>query len=220
MLFNYFTLSTYRLRWLECALLFGLLPLLMYLYREQISTLILPIVSLISICCLTLLYQDKRFKRFRLTNREGFTLNIKRVVLLFVLLMLLSFVGYQVLSPTPPFNFMSNGTSTWLLLLLLYPLFSALPQELIFRTFLFHRYKIIIPSKHHRMLLSSVSFGFAHLMYGSLLAVGLSMVAGYFFCVTYTASRSTLLVALEHSLWGLWIFTLGLGTHFSMTPLS
>jgi len=220
MLFKFFALSTHQLRWLECAILFGLLPLIMYLFREQLSTLILPMVTLISIVCVTLLYRDKRFKRFRLTNHTGFKLNIKRVFLFFSLLVLISFLIYVLFFQLPPFNFVLNGTSSWLMLILLYPIFSALPQELIFRTFLFHRYKRIIPNKHHRMLLSSFCFGLAHLMYGNLVAVGLSMAAGYCFCITYAVSRSTLLVALEHSLWGVWIFTLGLGSYFSLTPLA
>lgn len=220
MLFNYFANTSRRLRWLECASLFGLLPIVMYIYREQISALILPIVSLMSILCLLLLFKDQKFKRFRLTNRVGFTLNIKRVCLLFVVLIIISSVVYIIIFRAQPFDFMLNGTSSWIVLLLLYPIFSALPQELIFRTFLFHRYKRIMPNKQHRILLSSLSFGFAHLMYGNIVAVGLSMVAGYCFCLTYVISRSTLLVTLEHSLWGLWIFTLGLGPYFTLVPLS
>ncbi|MCH2056269.1 MAG: hypothetical protein MK214_06560 [Thalassotalea sp.] len=45
----------------------------------------------------------------------------------------------------------------------------------------------------------------------------LSTIAGYCFSKTYTVSRSTLLVALEHSLWGAWVFTLGLGHYFDLS---
>ncbi|MFD2167968.1 CPBP family intramembrane glutamic endopeptidase [Thalassotalea euphylliae] len=141
------------------------------------------------------------------------------MLLLFLLLILFSAIVYAVLSPETLFYMPINWPYSWLLLLLLYPVFSAFPQEVIFRTFLFHRYKRIIPNKEHRVLMSSVLFGFAHIIYGNWVAVLLSAAAGYCFCQTYVMSRSTLLVALEHSLWGIWIFTLGLGQYFDLTKV-
>ena len=102
---------------------------------------------------------------------------------------------------------------------MLYPLFSALPQELVFRTFLMYRYKHIVKRKQHRIWLSSLAFGFAHIFYGNWIAVVLSVFAGYIFCMTYVKTNSMLLVALEHSLWGLVIFTFGIGSHFDTRML-
>ena len=101
----------------------------------------------------------------------------------------------------------------WLMLIVLYPLVSVLPQELIFRTYFFHRYKKIIPDKRWRILLSAFTFSLAHLIYDNWIAVALAFVGGLMFAYTYAYTRSTLVCVLEHSVWGLWLFTLGLGQY-------
>jgi hypothetical protein len=42
----------------------------------------------------------------------------------------------------------------------------------------------------------------------------MSFVGGLLFAYTFTRARSLPLVALEHGLWGDWLFTLGLGSYF------
>jgi CheY-like chemotaxis protein len=98
-----------------------------------------------------------------------------------------------------------------LMLLLLYPILSVMPQELIFRTYFFHRYKRIMPSKTVRIIVSASVFALAHIVYANVLAVLLAFLGGLLFSYTYAQSRSTFVCVIEHSLWGLWMFTLGLG---------
>lgn len=203
-------------RWLEFTLLFLLLPVLLWQFNYLIAYWVLPIVSVIGATCLWCLFIDKRFKRFRLTNKLGFNKRIVKTLWLFLAFVLLSTGLFVLVAPEFLFTLPINRPQTWLLLIVFYPLFSALPQELIFRTFLFHRYKTILPRKRHRIWLSSTCFGFAHIIYGNWVAVLLSTIAGYCFSKTYAVSRSTLLVALEHSLWGVWLFTLGLGHFFEL----
>lgn len=202
--------------WLELTLLFLLLPLILWQLNHLITYWVLPILTVIGAICLWLLISDERFKRFRLTNKLGFNKRIANTLWLFFGVMLGSTLVFALIAPESLFKLPIEGPKTWLLLLFLYPLFSALPQEVIFRTFLFHRYKTILPRKRHRIWLSSTSFGFAHIIYGNWVAVLLSTLAGYCFSKTYAVSRSTLLVALEHSLWGVWLFTLGLGHFFEL----
>ena len=202
--------------WIELTCLFVLLPLVLWQLNHLITALVLPILTIIGALCLWLLIRDRRFKRFRLTNQLGFNRRFGATMVFFFGLMLSSTLVFAILAPESLFQLPLHWPDTWLLLLLLYPLFSALPQEVIFRTFLFHRYKTILPRKRHRIWLSSTSFGFAHIIYGNWVAVILSTVAGYCFSKTYAVSRSTLLVALEHSLWGVWLFTLGLGHFFEL----
>ncbi|MDN4502762.1 CPBP family intramembrane metalloprotease [Alteromonadaceae bacterium BrNp21-10] len=201
-------------RWLELALLFLAGPLILFQLRYHISLLLLPMMVVFAGLCVVVLMRDHTFKRFRFWNRPGFKKWLRPVLLLFFSLMLFTTVLFYWFEPNQIFYLPSNRPYSWLALLVVYPLFSALPQELIFRTFLFHRYKTIIPRKKHRVWLSSLCFGFAHIFYANWLAILLSTVAGYVFCKTYAQSRSTILVAVEHSLWGLWIFTLGLGGYF------
>ncbi|MFW8591122.1 CPBP family intramembrane glutamic endopeptidase [Glaciecola sp. 2405UD65-10] len=208
-----------RERWTELFLLFFLLPCGFYFVREYMHFVLLPLMVFGSAACMWVLLKDHKFKRFRLWNKKGFKKLIKPVVFQFFALMVFTTGVFYWLDPEQLFYLPKFELETWLLLLIVYPLFSALPQELIFRTFLFHRYKHIIPRKKHRVLLSSVAFGFAHLFYANWVAVILSMAAGYVFSKTYAQSRSTILVALEHSFWGAWVFTLGLGSYFTSSMI-
>ncbi len=84
---------------------------------------------------------------------------------------------------------------------------------MIFRTYFFHRYKPIIPNKTKRVWLSAAVFALAHVVYGNLVAVLLAFFGGLLFSYTYAHSRSTIACVLEHSLWGLWMFTIGAGSY-------
>ena len=64
------------------------------------------------------------------------------------------------------------------------------------------------------ILSSALSFGFLHIMYDNAIAVGFTLLGGLVFSISYTKSRRLLVPTLEHSLYGLVIFTSGLGRFF------
>jgi membrane protease YdiL (CAAX protease family) len=98
--------------------------------------------------------------------------------------------------------------------MILYPLLSVYPQELIFRPFLFHRYRDLFPEQWMMVLVSGLTFGLAHIFFENWIAPILSVIGGLLFARTYQKSNSTLQAALEHGLWGDLIFTIGLGWYF------
>ncbi len=104
----------------------------------------------------------------------------------------------------------------WLAVMLLYPV-SAVAQEIVFRTFFFHRYGNLFSSARRRVLASGLVFGWAHVVVNNLVAVGLASLAGFVFAWTYERSRSTLLVSIEHALYGDLVFSIGLGSLFYST---
>jgi len=93
-------------------------------------------------------------------------------------------------------------TSAWVLFLVVYPLLSVLPQELIFRAFFFHRYAGLLRTEVSRVLVSALVFGLAHAFYGTWTAVGLSTLGGLFFSWTFARTGSLPLVVLEHAVYG------------------
>lgn len=208
------SVSKNQYRWFELIMLFGCVPLVLYQFRHTLEVALLPLLFFASVLCISILLKDHTFKRFRLWNKQGIRTWIGSVFALFSGLIFVTTLFFYLYQPDYLFYMPVTQTSTWLIILVVYPLFSALPQEIIFRTFMFHRYKTILPNKDHRIWLSSLAFGYAHIVYDNWLAVILSCFAGYVFCKTYAQSRSTILVTIEHSLWGLWIFTLGLGVYF------
>jgi membrane protease YdiL (CAAX protease family) len=97
--------------------------------------------------------------------------------------------------------------------MVLYPL-SAWAQEIVFRTFFFHRYGPLFATARRRILASGLIFGWAHVVVNDLAAIPLATIAGLLFASTYERSRSTLLVSIEHALYGDVVFTVGLGSLF------
>ena len=101
----------------------------------------------------------------------------------------------------------------WLLVCCLYPLLSAWPQELIYRRFFFHRYGKALGGRGC-FLINIMVFSFLHLIYLNLPALLLSLAGGMIFTSTYRRNGSLTLVTIEHSLYGLLIFSIGLGGYF------
>lgn len=166
-----------------------------------------------------LLLSDPHFKRFRLTSLGEFSAVKRRLFSFFFLGALFSGVFYAIINQGNWFSLPLNSFYDWLLLLLLYPLLSVFPQELIFRTYFFHRYKRIMPNKTIRVIISASAFALAHIVYANVMAVMLAFLGGLLFSYTYAQSRSTFVCVIEHSLWGLWMFTLGVGKYLDSGAL-
>lgn len=98
--------------------------------------------------------------------------------------------------------------------LLLYPVFSAFPQEFIFCTFFFKRYKSIFKKEYILIFMSALIFCFAHVFFINWVAPLLSLFGGLMFATTYSKTNSLLLVSIEHALYGNTLFFIGLGWFF------
>jgi membrane protease YdiL (CAAX protease family) len=107
-----------------------------------------------------------------------------------------------------------NDTALWLAVVLLYPLLSVYPQELVYRAFLLHRYAPLLGTGRFAAAVSAVAFGFAHLLFGNAFAVVTTVVGGWLFARRYQRTRSLLATSVEHALYGVTIFTVGLGRLF------
>jgi len=99
----------------------------------------------------------------------------------------------------------------WLSVCLFYCFISVLPQEFLYRSFFFKRYKVLMSSDYGFILLNALVFCAAHLMFYNWLVLLATFCGGLLFAYTYHKTRSFWLVSVEHSLYGLWIFTVGLG---------
>ena len=103
----------------------------------------------------------------------------------------------------------------WLMIMALYPLLSVIPQELVFRTFFFHRYGPLFGDwKWMGVAVNGLLFGFAHIIFDNWLAVAGSAVIGAIIAYRYWVTRSFWAAWLEHTLYGCLIFTIGLGRFF------
>ena len=123
-------------------------------------------------------------------------------------------VMFWLVEPERLFELPREKPRLWITIMVLYPLVSAYPQELLFRTFLFQRYRPILGEGWAMILFSGLTFGLAHVVLANWVAVLLSTCGGLLFAWTYARSKSTLMAALEHGLWGDFVFAIGLGWWF------
>jgi membrane protease YdiL (CAAX protease family) len=109
----------------------------------------------------------------------------------------------------------TNRPALWAMIMLLYPLLSVVPQELIYRTFFFHRYGPLFgDARWLAIATNGLLFGFAHIIFGSYVSIVLTAILGVLIAWRYERTRSFWGAWLEHSLFGCLIFTIGLGRYF------
>jgi membrane protease YdiL (CAAX protease family) len=191
-----------------CALFVGL-PLLIY-YRVLPNA---PIPYLLGVAILAfwILHRDASFDSARLSSWGDFRPHLVPLLLRDAVLLTLMGVGVRLFAPHLLFSFVKRPPAFWAVIMLFYPLLSVYPQELLYRAFFFHRYQQLFGSGWLLLLASALAFGFIHIIFGNWLAVGMCVVGGFLFALTYRQSGSLLLACLDHAIFGNFIFTIGLG---------
>jgi membrane protease YdiL (CAAX protease family) len=109
------------------------------------------------------------------------------------------------------FNVLLNKPQLWVFILFVYSFFSVYPQELIYRTFFFNRYQTLFKSKNLFIFINATIFSLGHIFLKSSLVLVLTFVGGILFAYTFNKTKSTLLVSIEHAIYGSWLFTVGMG---------
>ncbi len=172
-----------------------------------------PALLTITFLGVSLLHATRGF-RWRDLVRPAAPLNW-RVVAIFTAITLA--VSATVMMATAPDRFFALAHQRPLFLLLialLYPVLSALPQELVFRALFFRRYGALLPGPVPAIVLNAALFSLAHLMYWSWIVAAMTFFGGLAFAWAYEARRNFVLALLLHSIAGWIIFALGLGIFF------
>jgi len=110
--------------------------------------------------------------------------------------------------------FPRENPGIWAMVMVFYPLLSVYPQGVIYRAFVLHRYRPLVPSRTALIAVSAVAFGFMHVIFRNPIAVSMTIAGGLLFAWTHLRSRSLLVSSIEHALYGQLIFTVGLGWFF------
>jgi len=209
--------SPLRRVWLliEMIVLFIGAPLAMVLavhdHRLPVFIALLPVLGVV----LLLLLLDRTFSLRRELSRGFGVLTLLSILGVFAVGG--GIVAYYVAHYHPHWflEFPRNRPETYRLILLLYPWMSVVPQELVYRTFYFHRYGVLFGRAWWLAIaLNGVLFGFGHIVIGTQLAMLGTMATGTLFAIRYAITRSFWAVFIEHTLWGMLVFTVGLGRFF------
>jgi uncharacterized protein len=102
----------------------------------------------------------------------------------------------------------------WLMIIALYPLVSALPQEVLYRVLFFRRYGWLFPDARVAMAANAGLFALAHLMFWNWPAVLLTFAGGWIFAWAYLRGGGFWSAVILHAVAGGILFTSGLGTFF------
>lgn len=108
-----------------------------------------------------------------------------------------------------------NYTGMWLFILAAYPVLSAWPQEIIYRSLFFERYGVLFPGTFAAVAANGAAFGFGHLLYMHPVTIAMTALGGALIGWAYLArGRSIMLSWVLHSVAGQIIFTSGIGIYF------
>lgn len=198
------------LLWTEMVLFFVGMPLLYYFDWIPVHKAI-PLLAVFGVFLLILL-RDKTFNRKQF-GLNGFTkwkwLSIKMMVVSLVLLLAVFLFNRDALFMIPRTNLI-----LWVMIMVFYPIWSAFPQELIFRGYFFHRYEKLFPNARWMILVNALLFSFSHIIFNNWIALVFTFFASILFSLTYRKSNSLMVTFLEHAVYGNLIFTIGLGEYF------
>ena len=133
----------------------------------------------------------------------------------FIKLLIISFltISYMLLTAKSDlFHVLYREPKLWVIILFAYAMFSVYPQELIYRTLYFQRYRSLFKSKSLFIFINAIVFSLAHIFYRNPLVLLMTFLGGILFAMTYDKTKSTLLVSIEHAIYGCWLFTVGMGS--------
>lgn len=199
---------------LEFTALYIGMPVVFYFDLVPVQKIVALLV--ITLLCVLVLWYDRRHDFGRLFRMPGDDHGpiLKELALKGGAVTLGVFILAQYVQPSGLFAFPRREPVVWMVVMLLYPLLSALPQELIYRSFFFQRYDRLFRNDKVLGFASAIAFSFLHIVYDNGWALGLSLLGGLLFARTYRRTRSLFWVSVEHALYGCVIFTIGLGNYF------
>jgi membrane protease YdiL (CAAX protease family) len=198
------------LRALELLLLFAGVPLALRFGHPPVPKLLVLAVATGAV--FAGLWRDPSFDRRSLGDRARLRAALPGVAVR-ALVAALAVAGVVVLRRGPLLDLPLHRTGLWVLILCLYPFVSAWPQELIYRVFFFHRYGALL-GRWGTVVASGLAFGLLHVVYRDPITIALTVPVGLVLALHYHRGRSLAVVWVEHALYGVALFTLGLGRAF------
>jgi len=135
----------------------------------------------------------------------------KRTLLKFATIALLTTLFVWITNKDALFHVLLNNMLLWVVILFIYIVLSVYPQEVVYRTFFFKRYADFFQDKRLLILVNALVFSLGHIFFRNALVLVLTFLGGLLFAITYYKTKSTLLVSIEHAIYGCWLFTVGMG---------
>lgn len=192
---------------LEFFFIFLILPsAIFFLDSSIIVFLTLYLVFTLSI---VILYFDKSFSFTSLRKKVDW----KFIIIFSLIFFSLSFFYVILVDKDLLFIFPKTNFELWLLVILIYPFLSVIPQEIVYRVFFFQRYFPNERSFYFLTLLNMIVFSYGHIVFNNVHAILITAIVSPIFTYAYL-KKSFFTCIVLHALGGQIIFTLGLGKYF------
>ena len=196
----------------EFFLQFVLLPAVLALHPVRWWP--LPLLWVLAFYCYIILRRAPDFNARAFWRADAIAAERRSILTLFLPSAGVLALGVYVYAPQLFLSLPRRFPLIWCLILVLYPALSVVPQTIVYRAFVFDRYRPLFPGKWAIILASGAAFSWLHIALRNPLAPVLTFPGGILFAWRYQRTESVTVSALEHALYGCLIFTLGLGTYF------
>jgi len=196
-------------KFIELVLIFIVIPISYTFNYSPILKLIIGVLGFVYVTSILLKVEKNKFSINKNLNWKKFW---RSTLIKLLVIAVVTSIFVWITDSKSLFIVVLNKPKLWILILLFYSLFSVYPQELIYRTFFFQRYKSLFKNEFVFNLINAALFSLAHIFFKSSLVLILTFIGGILFAITYKKTNSTLLVSIEHAIFGCWLFTVGMGT--------
>ena len=197
----------------EIIIFFIIIPAILIPINSNI--IMFATLSLVAFFCFIYL----RYKKITLFDKNEFKFDqpLKKIFYkAFVIAILILLFSY-IFDKEKFLNLPISHFFLWLLILILYPIFSAFPQEIIYRKFFFQRYDKLFKNKKILIITNALLFSFAHIIYLNPIVIIFTFIGGLLMAISYSQHQSLFKVSVEHGLYGNIVFSSGLGNYFYHT---
>jgi hypothetical protein len=200
-------------RWIELVALYAAIPLVLawafkrFAYRRAMA----PLLWVASAAAVVVLVRDPAFDPavlYRLPLRNPYA---QIVALRFCVFAPPVLALGRWLAPEDFLKLPRRRPGLWLLLAILYPLLSAVPQGILFRVLFVGRYGSLFHDHFALLAVGALAFSLGHVVFRNVPALVITAAGGALFLETYVRTQSMLLAAAEHGAYGVVAFTAGLG---------
>jgi membrane protease YdiL (CAAX protease family) len=196
-------------KFFEFIILFIALPVSFYFDYSPYVKASLLLLGFFYVVWMLVKVEKQKFKINKLLNWKQFW---RRTLVLLTVISILTIIYMLYTDAENLFVVPRTKPLLWVVILFTYSFLSVYPQELIFRTFFFLRYESFIRNKYLFVFINAIVFCTAHLLFKNNLVLLLTFLGGILFGLTFQKTRSTLLVSIEHAIYGSWLFTVGMGS--------
>ena len=202
-------MQTTNYKLVELFIIFVLIPISFVIHYPIWIKLIIGVLGFAYVIFILLRVEKNQFK---INKNINWKLFLRRAFTHLIIIAFFTSIYVYLIDRPNFYAVVLNKPLLWLIVLFVYSAFSVYPQELIYRTFFFQRYQSLFKIDKLFILLNASLFSLAHLFFRNGLVMIVTFVGGIIFALTFKRTRSTLLVSIEHAIYGSWLFTVGMGS--------